>query len=122
MIMLSGITKIKLELMAYEAMFATTAASERLLHIHAGALLREVPGCCGRVAGGGGRGDRAAGGGGRGGRAGGGGRGGRAGAAGHAGARSVSVCGDRLDPVWSGSQRFGGGGEIPCIEGMEREF
>jgi hypothetical protein len=32
------------------------------------------------------------------------------------------VCGDRLDPVWSGSQRFGGGGEIPCIEGMEREF
>jgi hypothetical protein len=78
--------------------------------------------CCGRAAGGGGRGDRAAGGGGRGGRAGGGGRGGRAGAAGHAGARSVSVCGDRLDPVWSGSQRFGGGGEIPCIEGMEREF
>jgi hypothetical protein len=113
MIMLSGITKIKLELMAYEAMFATTAASERLLHIHAGALLREVPGCCGRVAGGGGRGDRAAGGGGRGGHAGGGGRGGRAGGGGEAAvlarppamrapparSRSVSVCGDRLDLV-----------------------
>jgi hypothetical protein len=109
---------------------AATAASERLLHIHAGALLREVLGCCGRAAGGGGRGDRAAGGGGeaalreggRGGRAGGEGRGGHAGAAGHAGARSVSVCGDRLDPVLEWVPPFLGGGEIPFIEGMERDF